>query len=53
MLDIWEESRSTPLIDPQTQPLPDLYGMGARKDVKDVFFQIGARVDTGYRRAHQ
>ena len=40
LLDVWEESTTT-LYDPNGQPLPNLKAMGASKDVKDLFIEIG------------
>ena len=40
LLDVWESSTTT-LSDPNGQPLPNLAAMGADKDVKDLFIEIG------------
>ncbi|MCU0250441.1 MAG: hypothetical protein MUE61_09545 [Vicinamibacterales bacterium] len=40
LLDVWESSTTT-LYDPNGQPLPNLAAMGANKDVKDLFIEIG------------
>ena len=39
LLDRWEES-TTPILDPNGQPLPNLNAMGADPDLRDVFVQI-------------
>ena len=41
LLDIWEEDNVVPLLDPHGQPLPNLHAMGARKDHKDLFVEVG------------
>jgi len=40
LLDVWESS-STPILDPNGQPLPNLAAMGADPNVQDIFVQIG------------
>jgi hypothetical protein len=45
LLDAWEES-TTPILDPNGQPLPNLGAMGADPDVPDVFVEI-AHLQTG------
>ncbi|HEY7290006.1 MAG TPA: Ig-like domain-containing protein [Vicinamibacterales bacterium] len=40
LLDIWEESTAT-LYDPNNQPLPNLAAMGANKNHKDLFVEVG------------
>ncbi len=40
LLDVWEES-TAPLYDPFGRQLPNLAAMGAHKDVKDVFVELG------------
>jgi hypothetical protein len=39
LLDVWETDSG--LTDPNGQLLPDLHNMGANKDLKDVFVEIG------------
>ena len=39
LLDVWETNPS--LVDPNGQPLPNLKAMGASKDFKDLFIEIG------------
>ncbi len=41
LLDAWEAPNASPLSDPNGQPLPDLYAMGARDNQKDLFAEIG------------
>jgi hypothetical protein len=41
LLDLWEQDLATPLQDPNGQPLPNLYAMGARVGPKDLFVEIG------------
>ena len=49
LLDIWEEERLSPLLDPTGQPLPNLFALGARWDKKDVFYEIGYMTPAGTR----
>ncbi|HEY7534131.1 MAG TPA: hypothetical protein VH681_15275, partial [Nitrospiraceae bacterium] len=39
LIDVWETSSG--LTDPNGEPLPNLAGMGANKDHKDIFVEIG------------
>ena len=43
LLDVWEDQTSElpPLLDPNGQPLPNLGDMGADKNVKDLFIEVG------------
>ena len=50
LLDIWESS-TTPILDPNGKPLPNLNAMGAHPDRKDLFVEIGymkTDTDTSY-----
>src|SRR4029079_16763410 len=40
LLDAWETA-TPPLTDPNGRPLPDLAAMGASKDRKDLFVELG------------
>jgi VCBS repeat-containing protein len=40
LLDRWESS-DVPVLDPYNQPLPNLKGMGASPDHKDLFLELG------------
>jgi hypothetical protein len=40
LLDVWE-SATAPVTDPNGRPLPNLAAMGADKDHKDLFVEIG------------
>ncbi len=51
LLDIWETSES--LSDPTGQPLPNLKAMGADKNVKDLFVEVGYLSTPGYSHAVQ
>ncbi len=46
LLDRWEES-TAPILDPYGHALPNLAAMGAHKDVKDVFIEVGY-METSY-----
>ena len=46
LVDIWESSE-TPLLDPTGQALPNLKAMGADKDFKDLFIEIGYMTTNG------
>ncbi len=41
LLDVWENATAGSVVDPNGQALPPLKDMGADKDVKDVFVEIG------------
>ena len=46
LLDVWESSE-TPILDPNGQALPNLAAMGADKDFKDLFIEIGYMTTNG------
>jgi hypothetical protein len=53
LLDVWESDRTTlsdarKYTDPNGVALPDLYAMGARPTVKDIFVEFGYQTTPGY-----
>ena len=41
LLNIWEGDPVTSLVDPDDEPLPNLYAMRARHNVQDIFVELG------------
>jgi VCBS repeat-containing protein len=46
LLDVWEDSTS-PILDPDGQPLPNLNAMGASSQKKDLFMELGSMKTDG------